>query len=242
MIGDELPRWSPFEIEREAEACLGKSEKRTNGPTRIESLLQSAGDASIELLYGLQDHGASAVVCRRRSGTRRGGDRKYLVLVDQNLADTGPAGDYRIAIAEELGHIVLHQNLVASVKTVEDFVELNSRDDWQQVENEAVRFARAILVPRNQILPAVSGFYSALTDSLSFGDSHRFYAALCSQAAIYFGIPLDELQKRFIESGLDIKDRVTGSAAARADRLLEIEDLMNFSSKRVGKDKQLTFL
>ncbi|NHZ87217.1 MAG: ImmA/IrrE family metallo-endopeptidase [Planctomycetia bacterium] len=139
---NSIRQYSVKEIEANAWILL-KDIYRTMIPTPIDVeyiLEQNPYVIDFELINGFQTkYGIAGTVFRLDKD-------KFCVLIDESLADTSPYF-YRFTVSEELSHIILHRNLINSVNSIEEALELQSDSKYKNMDRNAKRFAAALLMP-----------------------------------------------------------------------------------------------
>jgi hypothetical protein len=130
------------EIERKAQQFLiERLGENIDIPVDVEFLLESIPGVDLDCHRGLREqHNIDGMVMRNvEMGT-------LLVLIDEYLMDR-QGNRYRMTVAEELGHIVLHRELIEQIRGIQDIQELHHHKNMPLMERNAKRFAAAILMP-----------------------------------------------------------------------------------------------
>ena len=90
-------------------------------------------------------------------------DGRYVIIVNESYADDRNACKYRYTLAQEISHILLHRDLLDSIKTTEDAVNFQSslspKEYSHKIESPANRCAGAILMPQHQFREAAYDTY-----------------------------------------------------------------------------------
>lgn len=92
---------------------------------------------------------------------------RFTVLIDEVVADGNP-GFYRFTVAEELGHIRLHQPVLRRIRTISDAVALQLSSDYEYMDRNAKWFASALLMPQTPLLRDAQATYAGLVKQLGF--------------------------------------------------------------------------
>jgi len=144
VVTASLPQYPANELERIAAARLAaRFPGGVTIPVDIDYLVESEPGVTLDVMRGLRDgYGiAGAVVAHPEEGDR------LTVLIDSNVAD-GAVAFYRFTVAEEFGHIVLHRDVLRSVRTLEQVAALHqSPAYYDTLDRNAKRFAAAVLMP-----------------------------------------------------------------------------------------------
>jgi hypothetical protein len=147
------------ELERKATELLKESlPQGIHIPIDIEFVLETRAGVDFDYWPKLEaNHGVCGAVCRdAHSGI-------LFVFLDEDLADSDHRRNfYRMTVAEELAHVVLHREIIEQVASVEDFCRLQNHTAWYVCERNAKRFAAAVLMPPEELLGESSRIYRKL--------------------------------------------------------------------------------
>jgi hypothetical protein len=104
--------------------------------------------------------------------------RRFDILVDEDTLDY-QRSRASFTIAHELGHVVLHAEVFAGCKTVDEAVSLGVRlkKAYRFLEEDANSFASSILMPHRQILDHTAALYQYLVKN---GDYQTGLALSCT--------------------------------------------------------------
>jgi len=182
-------------------------------PVDVEIMLERLPGVSLDIRPALQARfGVMGMVLRDVST----GD--IVVYIDDKLAD-GPVARYRMTVAEELAHILIHRRVLDSVTQDGDFRHLQGLAQWHQMERNAKRCAAAILMPAEQVTAYARRVYPRLVKAAGFGDCSAILKYLASQLASSFEVSVSAMAIRLSEWAMRISDRVEGAVRARLDYL-----------------------
>ncbi len=149
MIPGQLPTYTVQELEREAAEFLRKAlPQGVQIPVDVDFLLETREGVDLDYWPKLEaNHGVVGAVLRDL-------DRDCLLIyVDEDLADADHRRSfYRMTVAEELAHVVLHAEVIRQVVTIDDFRQLQQHRMLYQAERNAKRFAAALLMPPADLL------------------------------------------------------------------------------------------
>lgn len=126
MALGEPPTYTVAELERIARAFvaerLGDS---VSIPVDIDLLVETTEGVDLDYWPGLRGRGLEGMVACDPA------TRQVVIFVDDLLADRQPTR-YRMTVAEELAHLLLHRKLIDQVCDAKDFVELQGHYRWHQ--------------------------------------------------------------------------------------------------------------
>jgi len=127
------------------------------------------------------------------------------ILVDEDTLDTQRARA-SFSIAHELGHIVLHSEVFAECRRVDDSIALGSRIKraYRFLEENANYFAGAILIPQKQILSDAGKLYEFLVRNGNYEtrlDHDRVSATLARR----YGVNTTPMKIRLDQLGITRK-------------------------------------
>lgn len=148
MGASALRAYSVAEIEQIGAATL-RARVRVGvvtTPVDIEALIEADPVVIIDTIRGLtQEHGVEGAVLAHPS------EGRFTVIIDEDLFDRRPMRA-RFTLAEELGHLVLHREVLASIVNLDDAVALHRHPAYyDQLDRNAKRFAAAVLMPAERL-------------------------------------------------------------------------------------------
>lgn len=110
-------------------------------PIDIELLIDKAG-YSIHPISGMyKDYGVKGAVLKRTGG--------YDIAIDENTYETQEFF-FRTTLAEELSHIILHEEYVAGIKNLDDVIKFHKSfddEDYKRIEQQARCLGSQLLLP-----------------------------------------------------------------------------------------------
>lgn len=135
-------------------------------PIDIETIVEDFQKIDIDVKRGLKDrHKLWGMV----STDLDTGD--ILIVVDDQLLDLDHLFRiYRMTIAEEFAHLLLHRDAIIRIKNIEDFEALQKHQDWHKHDRNAKWLAAALLVPAGHVLDDSRKFYRQLVSTVGYGD------------------------------------------------------------------------
>ncbi len=121
MKFSNVPTYTVSEIERKSRELLTREfGQELTIPIDAELILERMEGVFFDVWPGLSgNHCIIGMTCRDTS------TGEICVFIDEELADDYRYhARYRMTVAEELGHVVLHREVINLVESPEDFVEL----------------------------------------------------------------------------------------------------------------------
>ncbi|MDH4203259.1 MAG: ImmA/IrrE family metallo-endopeptidase [Phycisphaerae bacterium] len=89
------------------------------------------------------------------------------VFIDDDLADDASMESrYRMTVAEELGHILLHKEAIEAVTDPADFKAIQQHPNWHYYERNAKWLAAALLMPAENLIKDARSLYEKIITSL----------------------------------------------------------------------------
>jgi hypothetical protein len=167
---DLLHEYSVAELECIAEKFHGGLGDKFEIPVDVDLLLESADGVDLDVWPGLSANHKLLGMAGIDPATKI-----IFVYIDDKLADTSAnTRRYRMTVAEELAHILIHRPAIEAVKTVEDFELIQGHHKWHSYERNAKRLAAALLMPAPYLLKDARELYgkiiTVLPDPYMFPD------------------------------------------------------------------------
>ena len=216
MIPEQLPNYAVKELEREATEFLRKAlPQGVQIPIDVDFLLETREGVDLDYWPKLEaNHGVVGAVLRDLDSDC------FLVYVDEDLADADHRRNfYRMTVAEELAHVVLHAEVIKQVVTIDDFRQLQQHKMWYQAERNAKRFAAALLMPPEELLRKSNRIYSELVRTAGYGYVEAIKKYLCSRAAQLFEVSPKTMSFRLGEWPMRVNKKVEEAMDARLETL-----------------------
>ena len=133
----------------------------------------------------------------------------FLILVDENLFDLDSLHRlYRMTVAEEFAHCVLHAEAILAVKSTDDFIALQQHTDWHTHDRNAKRLAAAILMPAENILNDAREYYKEIIEIAGFGDSDAVKKYLVKRLIEKYDVSPAAMKFRLGEWPIKIFDKI----------------------------------
>ncbi len=197
------PMYPVAELERRANALLAE---HFGGdppiPVDIDLLAERLDGVLLDYARALrEDHGLDGMVLRDVD------TGELLILIDEWLADHNP-NRYRMTVAEEVAHIVLHRPLVDAIDSIETFRCLQRHAKAPEIERNAKRFAAALLMPGDAVTGAAREVYPKLVKTAGFGDVQAVLKFMATLLAKQFEVSTETMSYRLREWPMRIFERV----------------------------------
>lgn len=211
MVPTDLATYSENELERLAEQHLHRRPDVLHAaPIDLELLIdQHSEDVSLHLEDDLAArHKVEGGVWKDAHG-----NHELLVVIDRSLF-MGPWAAYNRALGEEYAHLCIHQALLLLVRTVDDFVALQSDPQWARHERDARRFSDAVRMPRDLLAAEASSAYAHAVDEHGFGDSARVLSLVRSRLASRFQTSMPDMRRRLQQPQVALEERLLRSLQA----------------------------
>jgi hypothetical protein len=182
-------------------------------PIDIDLLLERVPEVKLDIWPRLKaNHGVLGMVARDSA------DGSLWVFIDDRLADSEPTR-YRMTVAEELAHILLHRNVIEQVNDPQGFKTLQSHPLWFQMERNAKRLAAALLMPGALVTREAELLYPRLVRVCGFGDREAVKRTMASQLGRLFEVSTQSMSFRLGEWPVRIMDKVDQAMKDERDYL-----------------------
>jgi hypothetical protein len=210
----EPPTYEVPELERLARELLGQYfGSDIIIPVDVDLFVERVDGVDLDYWPGLRaNHGIEGMIARDPKTGR------LFVFIDDKLADTQPTR-YRMTVAEELGHLVLHRKMIDQVHSPDDFKELQQHYRWHGMERNAKRFAAAILMPGDAVTAHAARWYPQFVKAAGFGNAPAILRQLAVTLAKEFEVSTQTMEYRLDEWPMRIKKRVEESVRDHVDFL-----------------------
>ncbi len=210
----EPPTYDALELERVAREFLGQHfGSDIIIPVDVDLLVERVDGVDLDYWPGLRaNHRIEGMIARDpKTGL-------LFVFIDDKLADTKPTR-YRMTVAEELGHLVLHPKMIDQVQTPADFKQLQQHYRWKQMERNAKRFAAAILMPGDALTLQAERLYPQLVKVAGYGNAPAILGQIAVTLAKKFEVSTQTMEYRLDEWPMRLKARVEEAVRNRLDFL-----------------------
>jgi hypothetical protein len=203
MALPEPPIYTVREIElRAAQFLREKLGSDLEIPIDIDLLLERVHGVDLDVWPGLKaNHGLLGLVARDPA------DGLLYVFIDEHLADSQPMR-YRMTVAEELAHVLLHRNVIEQVRDPQGFRELHSHPRWYEMERNAKRLAAALLMPGSTVTQEAESLFPRLVHVCGFADAEAVKRTMAAHLAKLFEVSTQAMTIRLGEWPVRVMERV----------------------------------
>jgi len=171
-------------------------------PVDVELLLEKIEGVDLDFGPALrQNHGLDGMVLRDPQTA------ELFVIIDEWLAEHR-LNRYRMTVAEELAHILLHRPIIEQITEPRHFRELQQHYRWHEMERNAKRFAAAILMPGNLVARKARSTYQQLVHKAGFDNVNAVKKYLVSLLAKDFVVSVQSMDFRLREWPMQVFTRV----------------------------------
>lgn len=135
------------------------------------------------------------------------------IYIDDQLADSSSGiRRYRMTVAEELAHTIIHRPAIEAVRTPHDFKLIQSDKRWYNYERNAKRLAAAILMPASHVLRDAGKLYnemiSALPVNMKYTNPEAVKKMITSKLANMYEVFLISMQYRLGEWPINVVSKI----------------------------------
>jgi len=158
---DYIKTYNVFELERIACRYVNQLGENLKIPVDIELIVERNG-IELDIWPALAANHKIYGMVGRNPDTG-----KIIIQVDDKLADEEYRKQiYRMTIAEEFAHILLHRKAIENVNSPEDFKILQTHSFWHEHDRNAKRLAAALLMPASYIKEDSQKLYKVTCQTL----------------------------------------------------------------------------
>ncbi len=210
----EPPTYEVRELEQRAEQFLAEhSEQPLSIPVDVDLLLERLPGVDLDIWRDLRDtHRLEGMVMREPE------TGKLFIFIDEWLADNQPTR-YRMTVAEELAHLILHRELIGQINRPGDFRELQQHYRWHTMERNAKRLAAAVLMPAKFIVDESNLLYPRLVHTAGYDNPEAIRRTLAAALAKKFSVSTQAMTIRLKEWPMKVYERVDEALQERMDYL-----------------------
>ena len=213
---DYLRTYDIPELERIAHEELRKLHNITI-PVDIENLIEQVyqDEIEIDVKRGLKEHFNiwGMVGPELDQG-------KIIIFVDDQLLDLDHLYKiYRMTVAEEFAHILLHRKVIEKVKNIEDFKAIQNHPNWHEHDRNAKWLAAALLMPRGYILDDSRKLYKQLVSTASFGDPTAIKKYIRNLLADQYHVSVSSMEYRLANWPVNVMDKIDQAMRDKLDFL-----------------------
>ena len=192
------------ELERIAHDYLRSLPRPVDIPIDVDYLVEQLPGVDLDHYPCLRDNhqldGMVGVV--RETG-------EIIIYIDENLATSETLlRRYRMTVAEELAHIMLHRKAIEAVVTPQNFYELRKLPNWYEYERNAKKLAAMILMPYESVLHYSRQLYHEFVEQAGFGNPLAIKNFLAAKLADLFEVSVQSMTNRLNEWPIKVFDKI----------------------------------
>lgn len=202
------------ELERIAHEELRKLHDITI-PVDIETIVEKFHNIEIDVQRGLKDNYYTWGMV--------GPDldkKKFVILIDDQLLDLDHLYKiYRMTVAEELAHVLLHGDAIEKVRNIQDFKALQNHPNWHEHDRNAKWLAAALLMPPGYILDDSRKLYKQLVSTAGFGDPKGVKKYIRNLLADKYHVSVSAMEYRLKNWPINVVEKIDQAMQNRLDFL-----------------------
>ena len=184
-------------------------------PVDIEAIVEKFHGIIIDVQRGLKEHHSIWGMV----GPDLNSD-KILIIVDDQLLDQDYLYRiYRMTVAEELAHAILHREAIKEVKTVEDFKALHNHSDWDRHDRNAKRLAAALLIPAEHVSKDSRELYTKMVRIVGYGNPDAIKKHLANKLAEQYEVSVKPMKFRLGEWPIRVMQKIDQAMSEELDFL-----------------------
>lgn len=209
-----LQTYSVKQLERIAREQLKKLRDLTI-PVDIETIVEDFHKIDIDVKRGLKEHHHLWGMVGTDLDT---GD--IVIVVDDQLLDLDHLYKiYRMTIAEELAHVLLHRGAIKKVKNIEDFKALQSHSDWDKHDRNAKRLAAALLMPAENVLNDSRELYKQMVGIAGYDKPEVIKKCIANKLAEDYEVSVYAMKLRLGEWPIRVTEKIDQAMQDKLDFL-----------------------
>ncbi len=204
---DSLREYSVKELEIIAERYHKQMENGFSIPVDIDLIIETMPGVDLDIYPSLK---ANYDILGMTGTDDRG---MILIYIDEGLADqASQQRRYRMTLAEEFAHILIHRDALMQVKNPKDFIAIHSHPQWNIFDRNAKRLAAALLMPARTVARSAGEWYSKIIDVLppatKYTNPDMIKKNITSQLADQYDVSLASMRFRLGEWPIQVLDKI----------------------------------
>jgi len=201
---DYLKTYQLQKLERIAYKEIKKLGDSLTIPVDIEEIVENFHDIEIDIHRGLKDNHHTWGMVLRDLETD-----KFVIMVDDTLLDIDHLEKiYRMTIAEEFAHILLHREAIEKVSTLDDFKALQNHGNWHKHERNAKWLAASILIPFENIMIDCRNRYKEMVRIAGFANTEVIKKFMTNKLAEQYNVSVSSMRYRLSKWPVDTWKKV----------------------------------
>ena len=214
---EHLRTYSVGELEKIAAQELQKLReiRHFSIPIDIETIVEKFHEVVIDVHRGLKENHHLWGIVGRDLDTD-----KITILIDDQLLDLNyHLKLYRMTIAEEFGHVLLHREAIEKVKSAEDFKALQNHGDWDKHDRNAKRLAAALLMPAKNILDDSRILYEQMVSLVGYNNPEAIKKQIAHKLSEKYEVSVASMRFRLNEWPINVIDKIDNAMRDSLDFL-----------------------
>lgn len=212
---NHLRTYNVAELERIAHEQLSKLGSGFTIPLDIDYIIEQLPGVDLDYYPALRDnYGLDGMV---------GPDLdtgEIIIYIDVKLATSERfLRRYRMTVAEELAHLILHRRAIELVKDPKGFLGLHKLPNWYQYERNAKKLAAMILMPSEHVLKDSRDIYHRIVAHVGFDNAAVVKKFLASKLADHYEVSLQTMKIRLAEWPIKVIDKIDQAMRDKLDFL-----------------------
>ena len=132
-----------------------------------------------------------------------------VILVDDKLLDSDSHRNlYRMTVAEEFAHSLLHKNAIDKIKTVEDFKALQNHPDWHKHDRNAKWLAASLLMPSESTLNDSRELYGQMVTIAGYKNPEVIKKYIANDLAKRYEVSPQAMKYRLEKWPIEVMDKI----------------------------------
>ena len=211
---DFLRTYSVQELEHIAKEQLKLLGDELTIPVDIERIVEEMPSVDFDIYPKLKaNYNLLGMVGPDESG-------KILVYVDSDLADSAHSlPRYRMTVAEELAHLLLHRQAIERVTSIDDFKAMHNHRKWYLYERNAKRLAAALLMPAPYILDDSRSWYKKIVSYVGYSKPEIIKKVIKNKLADKYVVSVLSMEYRLSEWPINVMSKIDEAAKHSLDFL-----------------------
>jgi len=210
-----LRTYTVAELERIAHGQLSKLADGFSIPVDVEHIVESLHNVDFDYYPGLRDNHELEGMIGYDPDTN-----EVIIYIDEKLATSERfLRRYRMTVAEELAHLILHRKAIESVREPNDFRKLQNLPNWYEYERNAKKLAAMILMPSANVLEDSRQLYHEMVSHVGFNNPEVIQKYLVNKLADRYEVSVQAMKFRLREWLINVIDKIERAMKDKLDFL-----------------------
>lgn len=213
MKTEDVPAYSIPRLEQIATLLLEERWPGLTIPIDIDYIVEQEPDTILDYLPGLRTvHGVAGAVISHPEEAR------FTILVDEGVAD-GNLSFYRFTVAEEFAHLKLHRNLLVTVMSVQEVIQLHEWERYHEIDRNAKWLASALLIPPGPVLEDAHRLYPEMVRRVGFTNPEAVKAYVIDRLSRKYLVSPSTMRYRLQHWPVDVLKKIDTAMTEELDFL-----------------------